>query len=285
MIIDGLRVYHLTATLDRSDVSLCHFDVAQWLWPQLRAAFPAALACCLMPDHPHLLTLARELDEARRALNRVLGALARKLGVRHIGEASPPSLVPNRQKLARDLRYVALNPPRAALVQDPLAWVFSTHRDIVGATVDPWVDARRIARALGRPLAGFVAAYHHYVSADPSVDVAGTALPRPAAPTDIARFPLARIARAAAAATRTRPEQIRDVGLMRELFVHLAREQGWRDLETLARACACSTRTIRRIEARPVDLDAARLCLGDGRLLRGVPRWGAPPQPALSRAG
>jgi hypothetical protein len=265
-----MPIYHLTARLDRRDISLCDFDVAEWLWPQLRAAFPLALASCLMPDHPHLVTPSRDEEEARRALNRVLGALARHVGVRHVGEASPPSVITDRPKLQRDLRYVALNPPRAGLVDDPLAWLFSTHRDVLGASVDPWIDATRLARALGRPVHGFVETYHRYVSSDPDVHVAGTPVPRPALPTQVAHYPLTRIARAAAAATRTRPESIRRLGLPRQLFVHLAREQGWRDWEALAIACDCSTRTIRRVAEGRVALDAARLCLGDARLLRGV---------------
>ena len=211
-----MLIYHLTARLDRCDISLCDFDIAEWLWPQLRATFPLALASCLMPDHPHLVTPSRGEEEARRDLNRVLGALARHLGVRHVGEASPPSLIADRQKLQRDLRYVALNPPRAGLVDDPVSWLFSTHRDVVGASVDPWIDAPRLARALGRPLHGFIDTYHRYVSSDPTVRVAGTPTPRPALP-----------------------------------------------------------RTIRRVAEVRVDLEASRMCLGDVRLLRGVPPFRA----------
>jgi hypothetical protein len=231
-----------------------------------------------MPDHPHLVGPLADPAAARVRLNRLLGQLARKLGIGFLGEAAEPTLIASPQKLLRDLRYVALNPPRAGLVDDPLAWWFSTHRDVIGAIIDPWVDARRLAAALGRRTAGFASWYHRYVSADPSVRVDGTPMPRAALPTAITRVPLARIGRAVAAATRARPEAIRSKGVHRDLFVALAREQGWRSTSALASACACSTRAIQRSATRDVDLDPARLCLGDHRLLRGVPKWRASSQ-------
>jgi hypothetical protein len=208
-------------------------------------------------------------------MNRLLGRLACRLGLRYVGEAAEPKRIADTAKLLRDNRYVALNPPCEGLVDDPLSWLFSTHRDVIGATADPWVDADRLARALRRPLRGFVGWYHKYVSSDPSVRVAGTPLPRDAMPSDVGSFPLGTIARAAAAAARARPEAIRESGLVRDLFVGLACEQGWRSSARLADACACTPRAIRKIASR-IDADTlapARRCLGDGRLRRGVPVW------------
>ena len=271
MIVDGLPVYHIVAKIEAKLLSLCAFEIACWLWARLREAFPLALAACVMPDHPHVVSPLEDPEAARMRLNRVFGHLARRLGVRFVGAAAEPTLVRDRPKLLRELRYVDLNPPRAGLTDDPLAWLFSTHRDVVGATADPWIDARRLARAVGRPEKDFAEWYHRYVSADPSVRVTGTPMPQPARPSDIPDLPLGRIARAASAATRSRPEAIRVTGPTRRLFVGLAREQGWRNTELLARACACDPRTIQRIAE--IDLAPARLCLGDARLLRGVPSW------------
>jgi hypothetical protein len=266
--IDGMRVFHLVARVDRRLVSLVEVETGWWVWERLRAAFPWAIAVCLMPDHPHVVALLEDPEAARRRLNRLLGRLACRLGVRFVGEAAEPKEIANHDKLLRELRYVALNPPRARLTDDPLAWTFSTHRDVVGATVDPWIDADRLARVLRRPRRGFVEWYHRYVSADPSVQVSGTSAPRPAAPTDVATHPLATIAAAAAAAVRQRPDAIRRTGIVRDLFVGLAREQGWRAWDVLADACDCTTRAIRFIADRldPKLLDPARLCLGDPRL-------------------
>jgi hypothetical protein len=271
--VDGLDVYHFVAKIERRDVSLCDFEIGDWFWPRLRAAFPLALAASLMPDHPHVVTPSADPERGRMRLNRLLGHLARRVGVRYVGEAAVPTRIADRSKLLRDLRYVDLNAPRERLADDPLSWWFSTHRDVVGATMDPWVDAPRLARALGRPPGGFAAWYHRYVSSDPSVHVAGTPMPTPAMPSDIPRFPLAAIAKAAAAATRTRPDAIRQTSLTRHVFVALAREQGWPSWDALASACACSTRAIRRSAEHTIELSAARLCLGDARLIRAVPAW------------
>jgi hypothetical protein len=136
---------------------------------------------------------------------------------------------------------------------------------------------------------GFVEWYHRYVSADPSVHVAGTPVPRPALAAEIATVPLGRIVSAVAAAMRVRPEAIREIGQARDLFVGLAREQGWRAWDRLASACACTTRAIRKIADRidPAALAPARLCLGDARLRQGVPAWGEAPAvtPRPKRSG
>jgi hypothetical protein len=80
---------------------------------------------------------------------------------------SPPAeRVEGATKIRRSVRYVHLNPCRARLVTDPLAWPFSTHLDAVGLTPCPVRDR------VGDP-----AAFHRYVSADPTVDVQGTPLP------------------------------------------------------------------------------------------------------------
>lgn len=268
MRVQGLSVFHLTARLDRPDIDLCRFDVGSWLWPRLREAFPLALSACLMPNHPHLLTPFSSAAAAVTRLNRLLGQLARRLGIRHLGSAAC-STVDSRSKLLRDARYIALNPARGGLSADPMSGLFSTHRDVLGAAYEPWIQADRLASACGRRRAGFVAWYHRYVSADPSVDPRGTPLPRPEPSRALAIHPLATIARAAAAAHRVRPGAIQAKTRVREHFVALALEQGWRDLDQLAAVCRCTTRAVRYMTAR-VDADslhAARLCLGDPRLL------------------
>ena len=66
-----------------------------------------------------------------------------------------------------------------------------------------------------------------------------------------------------------------DVVAARRLFVGLARHQGWRDPGALGSALAMSPRAVRRFAAETAPapgLDAARLCLGDARLLAGP--WG-----------
>jgi hypothetical protein len=223
-----------------------------------------------MSDHPHVVTPSDEPEADRDRLGRMLGQLGRRFGV--VGptcRSAVFSVIPKGLQLERNVRYVALNPCRAGEVRCPLAWMFTTHRDVVGMTVDPWVSADRLARALGRPREGFVARYHAYVSGDPDAAVEGTPLPVAAEPTRMASHSLQHIAEAAAAATRRCATEIRRRGPTRALFVALAVDQGWRDLRQLAQLCDCEPEAVRRLarSAEPHALAAARLCLGAIALL------------------
>lgn len=168
----------------------------------MRAAFPDAYGAALMPDHPHVAA-AGDPAKLRWRMARVLGGFAKRhrLGL-GIAEVSVTGPVEDATKLLRLVRYIGLNAPRGGLVPDPLAWVFSTHRDVVGAIADPWIDADRLAIAIARRGDGFGAWYHRYVSADPSVCTRGTEPPQPAEPTVMPSTPLARIADAVQAALR-----------------------------------------------------------------------------------
>jgi hypothetical protein len=267
--IDGQLVVHLTARIDRVVGDLTRPAVAPWLWTRLRAAFPGALAATLMPDHPHVVTPASSPAEALARLNRLLGHLGRRLGVGPgAGRGATPRVIESPRELARQVRYLGLNAPRAGLVRCPSAWLWSTHRDLLGATVDPWISLERLAAALGDHKPGFVGRFHAYCSADPSCAVAGTPLPVAALPQTSPSVPLEWVAEAAAAATRRPVEDVGRAGPTRALFVALAREQGWQGAKLLAQRCNCTTRTIRRLAAQidPARLPAGRLCLGDVRL-------------------
>lgn len=124
-----------------------------------------------MPNHPHVLTPG-DADDARCRLASVLGGLRRSHNPGARIEWQPVSVVgyfDDPVKVARQSRYLHLNPSRAGLVKDPLEWEWSTHRDVLGATTDPWIDAPGLASALERPRDGFERWFHRYVSGDPSV--------------------------------------------------------------------------------------------------------------------
>ena len=272
---------HLTATTVLGMPLLTSADVGGWLWPRMREAFALAIAALLMPDHVHLLlaSVAPELD--RQRLARLLGQLGRRFGV--LGRASrvdPPVQIRGGIVLERQVRYIALNPCRDELVRCPLAWMWSTHRDVVGASIDPWVSATRLAEALGRSRDGFAERHHAYVSGDPHADVAGTPFPLPAVATTLPHHGLRIVADAATAALRLPVTAIRRSGDARALFVALAYEQGWGIPTKLAEVCGCSPKTIRR-HASTIDreaLHAARLCMADERLRH----WYAPAGNAVS---
>jgi hypothetical protein len=213
-------------------------------------------------------------DAAAQRLTRLFGQFSRRFGQgRAIISVPPPRPIETRQKLARDARYIALNPCRRRLCDDPLRWELSTYRDVVGAIADPWVTAEGLASALGRSTHRFAERFHRYVSSDPHVRVQGTPFPVPALATAFPREPLQSIAAATVAANRSSFEQLAHRGPTRTLFVQLALDQGWTDRPQLARICRCTPRTIRNLASTPrIDLLAAgRLCLGDPRLWRASP--------------
>lgn len=182
--MSSVRWFHLTATVHPALIPLSGEDIGGWLWAHLRDAFPTALATVLMPDHPHLVIPTEDAEAAAARLARLLGQLGRRLGVLgRAGRVAAPEPIRSVATLARHVRYVALNPCRAGFASCPLAWPWSTHRDVVGACLDPWVTASRLALALQTTPIGFAARHHGYVSADPHVNVEGTPLPRPAATT------------------------------------------------------------------------------------------------------
>jgi hypothetical protein len=166
---------------------------------------------------------------------------------------------------------------RKRLAVCPLEWPWTTRRDVLGGSIDPWVTAPRLAAVLGEPAIGFAARHHAYVSGDPHAHVSGTPLPVPASPAAMTSIGLLAFTEAVAAAVRMPVSQVRRRGPPRALLVALAFDQGWGNPELLAELCGCKARAIREL-ARTVDpaaLAVARLCLGDARLRR-LP----PPAPA-----
>jgi hypothetical protein len=218
-----------------------------------------------MPGHFHMIVPARSPRGIRRRLGRLLSGHTRRMQRRRLWESIPaPSVIPDRKHLARQVRYVHLNPSRSGLVDDPLCWPWSTHRGVVGAEHDAWVTSERLAHALGWVRRGFEAEFHAYVSGDPTVTTSGTPLPRPAAPRDIPAEPLLDIVQAATSAMPwSRP------ATWRRAAVQLAWRQGWRNSRWVAQALGVTSRCITRLAStsdEPFVVPAA-LCLGDRRLL------------------
>ena len=160
--------YHLTCRSRRGTLAFRTHVEARALWDRVIEAVPDPVALCLMPDHVHLL----HARDVHARLGRALSAFARwrnhQRGVKGAvwERQSAPEPVLGEKKLRRSERYIHLNPCRAWLVKDPLAWAWSTHRDRVGLAV-PCV----------RPPVPDTHAFHAYISADPTVHVQGTQLP------------------------------------------------------------------------------------------------------------
>ena len=260
---------------------------AKWLWGALRPVFPSALAAVLMPNHLHLVAATRDPAVELARLRAVLGAYARAFGVGW-NRVPDPKPLPTLDKVLREIRYVSLNPCRPArvgmdqvtLVADPLAWEWSTHRDAVGAIVDPWVSAERIAEETGQRPADPIAWLHRYVSSDPSVAVQGTAVPHP---TTVET--LTRAAFASAAAHRADPDAILRRGPVRATFLGVAERFGYSAAEAAARTelHPASARKGMR-DADPRIVEPALLCL-DTRLLVRTDYAPAPSSRAVGLAG
>jgi hypothetical protein len=266
---------HLTVRAYRAPVPLTDARIAAPFWASLRRTFPVIRAAVLMPSHPHLQVETSDPEEARRSLAQQCAALRRRKGPASLLRFEP---VPEARILcdvphgSRDARYILLNPVRAGLVDDPLAWPWSTLRDVVGAVADPWVTAPELARSLERAVSRFFPWFHEYVTTDPDVPIPGRLRPQAAEPTVVAIDPLGDILAASAAALRLDPLCLLRSSRGRTLFVQLAARHGWRQTQLLSTLCKVAPRTIRWHRARPADpgLDAAAMCLGDPRLRRGA---------------
>jgi len=221
-----------------------------------------------MPDHVHLLAAVPSPKAARTSFARIIAGLGRRCG-QSWQPVPPAALVTDTAKTARVMRYVLLNPCREGIACDPLAWRWSTHRDVVGAAAPAWVTAESLAAVLGCRTRGFREWVHRYVSSDPSVAVTGTPLPdRPRIDQPVVAS-LTRIQFAAAAATRAAPDALTRRTPARHAFVLLARALGMRDTLPLARLCKITPRAIQKLAHKPAPhlTAAALLCLTDARLL------------------
>jgi hypothetical protein len=163
-------MFHLVArSIDGAPVFRT-WEEARRLWDDVVRATPGRLALVLMPNHLHVVhpldlrgPLASALSGYARWWNHRRGTSGRVFDV-----VPPGKFLESQEKVRINVRYVHLNPCRGGspLVNDPLAWPFSTHRDACGLALPPVVERHRD-----------VVFFHRYVSSDPRVDVRGTPLP------------------------------------------------------------------------------------------------------------
>jgi putative transposase len=228
---------HLVArSLDGTLLFRDHAE-ARALFDILASAFPDAEAICLMPDHVHLVVPdAGALDRLRAALSgfaRWRNARRSTSGpVWRPAPAAEP--LPDALHAHRTVRYVHLNPCRAGLVADPLAWPWSTHRDATG-----------FAAAPVRPRVHEPERFHAYVSGDPSVRPEGTSLPE----TNWARPSWEAVADAAAGVCREPIDAARRRGPCRRLAVRAAWFLQLHDAPLLAREAGLARAGIYRVIA------------------------------------
>ncbi len=250
-------------------------EVALSAWRGLKKIFPQVGAAVLMPNHLHVFAQVKNPEAVRVRICHLLGALTREYRLPEgFSRVTPVEPVESAEKIRRNLRYVILNPCRADLCRDPLEWRWSTYRQLVGAAYGQWTSQEVVA-ACGYPGRIGLKRLHAYVSSDPSVQVRGSRLP------EAARGPLGSDEKSAsleelfAAARAAYPEERRDDSpRIRASFIWLARNQGWTELDPLARYLKTSRSSVWYWASRaPRDQEDAllpeRYCLADARL-----RWG-----------
>ena len=98
-----------------------------------RAADVEVWAWCLMPNHVHLILVPSDPDGLRRALARVHRSYAGIIQARrkrsgHFWQGRFGAVAMDEEHLAAALRYVALNPVRARLVERAQDWRWSSTR-------------------------------------------------------------------------------------------------------------------------------------------------------------
>lgn len=246
-------MYHLVARTADGAPSWTTWPEGVELFRRVVLATPGLVALVVMPNHVHLVHPA----DVRLALAAAMSGYTRWRDARRAVPGPPTAPLPpaeplaDADKLRRTIRYVHLNPCRARLVEDPLAWPLSTHRDATGLAVDPVVPPRRRA-----------ADFHAYVSADPSVAVDGTELPRDrgtAAHLEEVRY-------AVSALTRTPLSELARRGPARSLLLRAARTSTAASTREIAAFASVSPATA--ASARPGLDPAVRLVsrvVGDPR--------------------
>ena len=112
------------------------------LWEVVERERWICYAYCLMDNHYHLLieTTRPNLSRGMRELN---GIYAQKLNyiresVGHVFQSRYKSILVEKDNYLLELcKYIALNPVRAGIVENPEDWKWSSHRAILGLTKPP----------------------------------------------------------------------------------------------------------------------------------------------------
>lgn len=151
--------YHLTSRgVDRRDVFLDEHDRRRFvrrLGDAIDGRPLGCLAYCLMGNHIHLILSGDGLSISR-VMRDVLGGHARYFNRRHersgylFGARFHDVHIASDAQMHAALRYVALNPVRAGLVEHPREWPWGSYAALRGGVVYPGsIDLERLGQILG----------------------------------------------------------------------------------------------------------------------------------------
>lgn len=245
-----------------------------WIWNKIAKNFPNIYAAVLMPNHLHLIVKTDSTSRERLKISGIASRFSRVFySTQKIWEPVPePEIIPDRFHLQRQIRYVHLNPCRKKLVDDPLKWEFSTHRDWLGLSYSPLVrdDIRKSVFQTFN-----IARFHSYVSSDPSCKVDGTPLPSSLTKTTPIEVnhrtaSLNCIFKSVLISQHQTTEALKNRSLARVTAIHIAAESKEFYPTLLAKELGCARQSIYKILKRPKNLmaiNAAKHILSDQRLL------------------
>lgn len=154
----GLPHHLIQRGNNRQSIFVDEFDCLRYLGDLIELADLHGLAIhayVLMPNHVHLLatppeeeTLARVMQALGRRYVRWFNSRHRRTGTLWEGRFRSTVVETDRYLLAC-MRYVEMNPVRAALVDDPAAYRWSSHRHQLGQAADPLITEHAVYWALG----------------------------------------------------------------------------------------------------------------------------------------
>ena len=128
-------------------------------------------AFVLMDNHVHLLLSSPEAGDISAAMRASGQAYVQAFNDRH-GRTGPlwqgrfkSSLVGSDDYLLQVIRYIELNPVRAAMVDDPAAYRWSSVHTHLGRAQDPLLQPHPVFLALGSDPAARAAAYQCWLQA------------------------------------------------------------------------------------------------------------------------
>ena len=154
-------LYHLTArgtnrrTIFQDDTDRGRF--LNYLGSATERYDWASLAYCLMGNHVHLVVVG-EPTAISAGMRDLLGAHARSFNKRHgrsghlFGDRFHHVTISEHDQAVAAIRYVALNPVRAGLVQRPEDWPWSSYAAMASSKVPPGtVDLDQLLPLFARP--------------------------------------------------------------------------------------------------------------------------------------
>ena len=168
-------LYHVTSRGDRREAIYEHgADRARFLeiigeviegWNWICYAY------CLMTNHYHLLieTPDGNLSKGMRQLNGVFTQVSNRRHQRsgHLFQGRYKAILVDADAYLLELaRYVVLNPVRAAMVDDPGAWCWSSYRAMIGQVHRPrWLATEVLLGQFGANRAEAIRCYARFVAA------------------------------------------------------------------------------------------------------------------------